>query len=309
MSVIEMKHRIWDEKYRPRTLETYVADPALKEKMQRCIDNQHIGNLLLYGKPGVGKTTLAKILVDNIECEHIYINGSKDNGVDFIRNTVQDFAQTHGFYDLKIVIIDEFDYFSIPGQASLRVLMEQYSNRVSFILSCNYIEKVLEPIRDRAENYMMEPPSKKMVAEFMISILEKENIEYNIEDIGLIVNKCFPSIRKCVKSLQQNSVDGKLQLVQKNLIEQNYMNDILNVLKSSETKPNKLKQIRKIIADSKLNNFVDLYSYLFENIDEYGIGHIGEIILLIDDGQYKDSFVVDKQLHIIRVLAEIIMVI
>jgi len=305
-----IKHSLWVEKYRPNVLENYIADESFKKILARYIEEQDTHHLLLAGRAGTGKTTCSKILVNNIACEHIYINGSMENGVEAVRDKIYNFASTHGFEDLKIVIIDEFDYFTPNAQAALRNLMETFSSRVRFIFTCNYIEKIIDPIQSRSQVFMLEPPDKAAVAEHVVKILDNENVTYQIEDVASIVNKYYPDIRRCIQTLQQSSSGGKLELVQKNLIEKGYMSSILETLKDDKSpKSDRLKRIRQIIADTKQTNFVELYSFLFEHIDEYASGHIGQVILYLDDGQFKDSQVVDKQLHIIRVIAEILLTI
>lgn len=301
-----INNTLWVEKYRPTDLSTYVTDDDFKANLQGYLDESDVPHILLAGPAGTGKSSALKILYNTIPCEYIYINGSLENGVETVRNKILNFASVHGFEDLKMVVIDEIDYFTPAGQASLRALMEQFSSRVRFIMSCNYKERIIDPIISRCQLFELTPPNKAMVAEFLDSILEKENIKYEIDDLAKVVNTYFPDIRKCVQILQQSSKSGTLKISSKNLIRNDYVDDVLDILKSKGDKKKQVKDIRQLIADTKQTDFTELYSFLFNNIDEYGEGNLGEIILILDDGQYKDSFVVDKQLHVIRVLIEII---
>lgn len=305
---MEIKNTLWVEKYRPTDLTTYVADDSFKGNLQRFLDEKDVPHLLLAGKAGTGKTTASKILYNTLPCEYIYINGSLENGIDTIRNKILNFASIHGFEDLKIIAIDECDYLSPNAQASLRVLMEQFSDRVRFVMTCNYIEKIIDPIISRCQVFELTPPNKAQVAEFVDYVLNEENIEYNMDDLATVVNTYFPDIRKCIQIVQQSSLNGKLKLTAKNLIRNDYVDDIMSILKNKSDKKSQVKNVRQAIANTKQNDFTELYTFLFNNIDEYGKGNIGEIMLILDDGQYKETFVADRQLHITRVLIEIISV-
>ena len=160
----KVDNSLWVEKYRPTTLENYVGNEHLKEKVKGYIENGDVPHLLLYGRAGTGKTTLAKLIVNSIECDHIIINASDENNVDMVRNKVKGFASTIGFKPMKVVILDEFDYMSQNAQAILRNLMETFSKHCRFILTCNYVEKVIEPIQSRCQTFQIVPPTKKDVA-------------------------------------------------------------------------------------------------------------------------------------------------
>ena len=172
-----MEHSLWVEKYRPNTLTTYVGNEHLKEKVKRYIDSEDVPHLLLYGKAGTGKTTLAKILVNNIDCDYMYINASDENKVDDVRNKIKTFASSVGFKDMKVVILDECDYLTPNAQAALRNLMETFSKHCRFILTCNYVERIIDPIQSRCQSYKVVPPSKKEVAQQMVKILNEESVK------------------------------------------------------------------------------------------------------------------------------------
>jgi len=252
-------------------------------------------------------TTLAQILYENIECEYLYINGSLENGIDLVREKIYGFASTYGFEDLKIVVIDEADYLTPNGQAALRNLMEQFSERVRFIFTCNNIERMIAPIQSRCQVFLMQPPSKREVGELLLKILDNEKIEYDKKDISDIVLRYYPDIRKCINIIQQFSSNGKLNYVNESTIDVDYFNEIVNVLSDVSLKADmKIKQVRQIIADTKRMSFADLYTFLFDNIDAFCNGNLPECIICLDEGQYKETFVVDKQLHISRVLIDLI---
>ncbi len=207
-----MTHSLWVEKYRPSTMDTYIGNEHLKSKVSIYLESGDLPHLLLFGKAGTGKTTLAKLLVKNIECDYLYINASDETGVDNVRNKVKSFASTIGFKDLKIIILDECDYISPNAQAALRNVMEIFSKHCRFILTCNYVERIIDPIQSRCQSFQIIPPSKSDVAKHLHSILIKENIMDSIEDIKVLVDTGYPDIRRVINSAQRNVVNGKLKL-------------------------------------------------------------------------------------------------
>ena len=168
------EHTLFVEKYRPDTLDNYIGNEHLKSKVEHYLETGDLPHLLLFGKAGTGKTTLAKILVKNIECDYLYINASDENNVDTVRNKVKQFASTVGFKDMKVIILDECDYITPNAQAALRNLMETFSKHCRFILTCNYVERIIDPIQSRCQPYKIVPPSRKEVAQQMVNILDSE---------------------------------------------------------------------------------------------------------------------------------------
>ena len=167
-----LENSLWCERYRPTSLDTYIGNEHLKSKVSVYLESGDLPHLLLYGKAGTGKTTLAKILVNNIECDYLYINASDENSVDTVRNKVRGFASTMGFKDYKIIILDECDYITPNAQAALRNLMETFSKHCRFILTCNFVERIIDPIQSRCQSFQVIPPSKKEVALHIHNILK-----------------------------------------------------------------------------------------------------------------------------------------
>ena len=166
-----LSHTLWVEKYRPSNLDTYIGNDHLKSKVSAYLESGDLPHLLLYGKAGTGKTTLAKILVKNIECDYLYINASDENNVETVRTKVKNFASTMGFKDYKIIILDECDYITPNAQAALRNLMETFSKHCRFILTCNFVERIIDPIQSRCQSFQIIPPSKKEVPKHIQDIL------------------------------------------------------------------------------------------------------------------------------------------
>lgn len=303
--MLRKENTLWVEKYRPSTLNSYIGNPDVIEKIKSFIDSNDVPHLLLCGKAGTGKTTLAKIIVNSINCDHLYINASDKGGVEFVRTELIPFASSAGFNDLKIVILDEADFITPNAQAALRNAMETFSKHCRFILTCNYVEKIIDPIQSRCQVFSITPPTKKDVAVRMVEILNEEEIEFAKEDLVLVVNNTYPDIRRAINSLQRQSISGKLNIDAKSIVESNYQLKILELLKIQDKKK-AFTDIRKILAEANQNDYTALYSFLYENIDSYAQGHIAAVILIIAEAQWQDSFAIDKEIHLSAMFVKII---
>jgi len=305
----ENNHSLWVEKYRPTKLEDYVGNEHLKSKVEGYLESGDVPHLLLYGKAGTGKTTLAKLIVNSIECDYIIINASDENNVDTVRNKVKNFASSMGFKPFKIVIMDEFDYMTPNAQAILRNLMETFSRHCRFILTCNYVEKVIEPIQSRCQSFQIVPPTKKDVAIQMSKILKSENIEFDIKDLVPIIDASYPDIRKVINTCQLNSNKGTLKVDVQNLLENDYKMKVVDILKSKDDKRNKYMKVRQAIIDSKATDFSDLYTILYDKVDEYAGDNTAGVILLLGDGVSKSAIAIDKEIIAAATLIQILNII
>ena len=303
-----LEHSLWVEKYRPTTLDTYIGNEHLKSKVSVYLESGDLPHLLLYGKAGTGKTTLAKLLVNNIECDYMYINASDENSVDTVRNKVRGFASTMGFKDYKIIILDECDYITPNAQAALRNLMETFSKHCRFILTCNFVERIIDPIQSRCQSFQVIPPSKKEVAVHMTNILKEEGISSKVDDIAGLVNAGYPDIRRVINSCQRQCVDGMLVVDKQSLVESDYKMKLMEIIKK-ESKKDAFKSVRKLLADSQVTDFAELYKLMYDEVDSYGTGHIAECILIIAKYQLSDSQVVDKEINAMAMIIELLGVI
>ena len=311
MSFFEQKEEmvdnsLWVEKYRPIKLDDYVGNEHLKEKVSGYIESEDVPHLLLFGRAGSGKTTLAKLIVKSIECDYMIINASDENNVDTVRNKVKNFASSQGFKKYKIVILDEFDYMTPNAQAILRNLMETFSKHCRFILTCNYVEKIIDPIQSRCQTFQIVPPSKKEVAVQLDKILKSENVKYDVKDLVPIIDSSYPDIRKIINTCQLNSVKGVLKLSKNDLLDSDFKTKILDILKTSDDSRNKYMKIRKTVADSKVQDFTEMYSLLYDKVDEYASGKISGVILVLAEGQHRDALAVDKEIPFMATILNIL---
>ena len=295
-------HSLFVEKYRPQSVDSYVGNQEFKDIVSLYIAENDIQNLLLYGPAGTGKTSAAKLIVNKIECDYIYINASDERGIDTIREKVVGFASTMSFKPLKVVILDEADYLTIQSQAALRNVMEQYSRNTRFILTCNYVEKIIDPIQSRCQVVNIIPPSKKDIALHLVSILEEEKIEYEKESLKDVVNTYYPDLRKMLNTIQMFSKKGKLDLTKSTVVSSAYHKQIIDNLKSKRN----WRELRQIIADSGVKDFEELFKKLYDQSSEYAPGKEHEIVILINEYSYKANFRIDKEINVMALLSEII---
>jgi DNA polymerase III delta prime subunit len=303
------EHSLWVEKYRPNKLEDYVGNEHLKSKVAGYIESGDIPHLLLYGKAGTGKTTLAKLIVNSVDCDYMIINASDENNVDTVRNKVKNFASTIGFRQSKIIILDEFDYMTPNAQAILRNLMETFSKHCRFILTCNYVEKVIEPIQSRCQTFQIVPPTKKDVAVQISKILQSEGVKFEIKDLVPIIDSAYPDIRKIINTCQLNSIKGELKLDVQNLLENDYKTKIIDILKSKDDKRNKYMKLRQTLIDSRATDFTELYTLLYDKVEEYAEGKTANVILEISDGQRNAFLSIDKEIPTAATLIKILNII
>mgnify|MGYP001998199369 FL=1 len=303
-----MSNTLWVEKYRPGNLDTYIGNEHLKSKVSVYLESGDLPHLLLYGKAGTGKTTLAKLLVNNIECDYMYINASDENSVDTVRTKVRGFASTMGFKDYKIIILDECDYITPNAQAALRNLMETFSKHCRFILTCNFVERIIDPIQSRCQSFQIIPPSKKEVAKHTHDILLKENVMSDMNDLKVLIDSGYPDIRRIINAAQRNVVKGKLKLDTTSIIQNDYKLKLLKILKTQDKK-NGFKEIRQLLLDNKITDFADLFRLLYDEVDDWGKGHVAECILIIARYELSDGQVVDKEINAMAMLIELLGVI
>jgi replication factor C small subunit len=296
------QHTLWIEKYRSETLEQYIGNDAIKTRIADCIAKNDIPHLIFAGSAGTGKTTLAKLIVKNIQCDYLYINASDENGIDTIRERVKGFASTASFQPLKVVILDEADFLTQPAQAALRNLIEEYSAYTRFILTCNYVERLIEPLQSRCELHMLKPPTKGAVAKHICTnVLDVEGVTYEMSDIAQIVNLFYPDVRSIIKTLQQNCKDGKLTIT---TIDDNWCKPLVEILKKRDK--NAWYQVRQLVADAQVDDFQTAYRYMFDNLSEFSYGNDAQLSVILDDFIWRAGVVPDKEINFAACIAKVL---
>lgn len=303
MAMNTKEHSLLVEKYRSKDLTEYVGNEHIKTQIQKYLDQDDIQNFIFYGPAGTGKTTLAKIIVNNLDCDYLYINASDERGIETIRDKVTSFSSTASFRKIKVVILDEADFLTIQAQASLRNTIETFSRSTRFILTCNFVERIIDPLQSRCQVLKIVPPSKKEVAKHLSGILNKEQTEFELKALANIVNKHHPDIRKMLNIIQLSTKDNELVVDESILVSSNYIKQVIEELKQKKTD---FRKLRQIIADSQVRDFEELYRALFDHAYEYAIGREGSVAIILNEHQYHSNFRIDKEVNIASALAKII---
>jgi len=296
-------HTLLVERYRSKSLDEYVGNENIKKVITQYLSQNDIQNLIFYGPAGTGKTTLAKFIVNNLNCDHLYINASDERGIETIREKVSGFASTASFKPLKVVILDEADFLTIQAQASLRNVIETFSRNTRFILTCNYVERIIDPLQSRCQVLKIVPPSKTDVAKHIAWILDTEKTSYELGDIKTITNQFYPDLRKCLNTIQLSTQDNKLVIDKSILVSSRYMDQVLREL--VQKKPS-WSNIRQIILDANVQDFEELYRYLYENASLYAGGQEGMVAVYINEYSYQANFRIDKEINVMALIAKLI---
>ena len=296
------KHTLFTEKYRPDTLEGYIGNDDFKSSLQQWIDTNDVPHLLLCGGAGTGKTTAAKLIVNNINCDYVYINCSDENGIDTIRDKVKSFASAASFKPQKVVIMDEADFLTINAQAALRNVIETFSLTTRFIFTCNYVERIIDPIQSRTIVFELTPPSMHDVAFKCVEILDLEGVTYTKADIVRIVKQTYPDIRKSLNLLQSSIKNGDLQQSREVTNFNQTSDQIITLLKGQNIK--NFTTIRQLVMDSNVRDYNELYRVLFERADEFTNSAVATLI--IADYQYKSIMAPDKEITFCGCIAKLL---
>jgi len=276
------KNLLWVEKYRPDAIEGYIGNESFINDLNQWIQENSIPNLLLHGTPGTGKTTAAKIIVKNINCDYLYLNCSDENGIDTIRDKVKQFASSASFKPLKVVILDEADFLTINAQAALRNVIEAFSTTTRFIFTCNYVERIIDPLQSRLSSYELKMLDMKQIAKHLQKILDKEYIKYELKDLAVIVKKTYPDIRKGINAIQKYSSGGQLKVDGKLVASSNIIQQILDA--------DNLNEVRQLVVDNNILDFTPLYRALYEKYNT------PEATITIEEYLYHSVNVPDKEI-------------
>lgn len=295
---------LWVEKYRPATLDGYVfRDEHQKAQVKSWIKEQSIPHLLFSGSAGIGKTTLAKILLNELEVNSLdllELNGSRNNGVDEIRYLITNFVQMIPFGDFKVVLLDEADYLSPNAQAALRGVMEEYHTTARFILTCNYPNKIIPAIHSRCQGFHVEKTDQTEFTARMAEILIKEEIEFDIDTLDTFVKATYPDLRKCINTVQMNCSDGKLHSPQKgDTGEADYKFRMVELFKAG-----KIAEARKLVCgQARPEEMDDIYRWLYDNVEIFGDeANQDKAILIIKQGLVDHALVIDPEINLAATL-------
>ena len=296
---MKQEHNIWNEKYRPTSLDNFISETEQKSKFKTFIDNQTIPHLGFFGKAGSGKTTLAKILAKNINCDYLYLNATEDRDMETIKNKVGSFAAASSFKPLKIVILDEATHILQASQVLLLNMMETYALKTRFILTGNFPERLIEPLRSRLQEFIITPPSKKEIAITISEILDKEEVKYDVKDIVTIVNNCYPDLRKIINTCQKLTVDNILVV---NINDNNGGSEYLDAIINELVKPGikTFTNIRQIIANNKVNDFTNAYKHIYDKINT------GVVAIIIAEHEHMATSRIDQEICFMSCIQKIL---
>jgi len=299
---------LWTEKYRPDTLDGYVfRDDDQKHQVEGWISSGSIPHLLFSGAPGVGKTTLAKILIGQLDVQDVdvlEINASRENSVDAVREKITNFVQTMPFGEFKIVLLDEADYISPNGQAALRGVMETYSSTARFILTCNYPNKVIPALHSRCQGFHIEKIDSTEFTARVATICVTEGIEIDLDTLDSYVKATYPDLRKCINLVQMNSVDGKLVSPQESdSAMADYRLAVVDLFKEG-----KLLEARKLLCSQvRADEMDELFRWMYDNLELWSTTQEGQdqAVLAIAKGLRNIPMVADQEINLAATLVEL----
>ena len=300
---------LWVEQYRPKTIDDCILPDSLKNLFSSFIKKGELSNMLFSGTPGIGKTTVAKALCEQMNCDWIMINGSEEGGIDVLRNKIKNFASTVSLSGgKKVVILDEADYLNPQStQPALRGFVEEFHKNCRFILTCNFKNRIIEPLHSRFSNieFKVNPKDKPKLAsrlfERAIYILKEQNVDYEDKVLVELITKHFPDFRKLINELQRYSVSGSIDAgILVNVSDEN-LKTLITHLKGKE-----FSDMRKWVVNNLDNDpvkiFRKIYDTLYTNLEPSTIPHA---VLIIADYQYKSAFVADQEINLVACLTEL----
>lgn len=300
--------QLWTEKYRPKTIGDYVfRDENQKQQVEHWITTKTIPHLLFSGAPGVGKTTLAKILINELDIDPydvLEINASRENSVDTIRDKITGFVQTMPFGSFKVVLLDEADYISPNGQAALRGVMETYHASARFILTCNYPNRVIPALHSRCQGFHIERVDITEFTARVATVLVSEEVEFDLDTLDTYVRSTYPDLRKCLNSCQMNSQSGKLSSPQGNeSSSSDWRSMSVNLFKQG-----KLLEARKLICSSvRPEEIEDMYRWMYDNLELWSSDQQKQdrAIVIIRQGLVNVPLVADQEINLSATLVEL----
>ena len=298
---------LWVEKYRPKSVNDYVwIDQDQKHMVKTWIDEKYIPHLLLAGTAGSGKTTLSKVLVNELgvdPAEFLHINASRDNGVDFLRNKINNFCSTMAMGPFKVVLLDEADYITPPAQGILRGMLEQYHEGVRFILTCNYPNKIIPALHSRLQTITFKTLDETDFTRRLAEILVMEGVELDADTLSLYVKACYPDLRKAINTVQMRSTSGKLEAPKVEDTESDYKLAMVDLFRQG-----RIREARNlIIKQISLEEYEDMYRFMYRNLDLWGndVETQDSALLLIRKGLVNHSMAADPEINLSATFVEL----
>ena len=303
-----MEHVLWVEKYRPSKVEDCILPDAIKSTFQEYVTRKEIPNLLLSGTAGVGKTTIAKALCEEVGCDYIIINGSDESGIDVLRNKIKNYASSVSLMGgRKVVILDEADYLNPNStQPALRGAIEEFSSNCSFIFTCNFKNRIIDPIHSRCTvvDFKLNGQKAKMAAAFFKRvewILEQEGVEYDKEVVAAVITKHFPDNRRILNELQRYSVSGRIDKGILSSVADIQLNDLVRCLSNKD-----FASARKWVTNNLDNDPTRIFRSLYDNLQEsLKPNSVPQLVLILAKYQYQTAFVADPEINLVACLTEI----
>jgi replication factor C small subunit len=299
---------LWVEKYRPKKIDQYVfRDDNQRRQVQSWIKEASIPHLLFSGAAGIGKTTLAKVLCNELGIEEfdiLEINASRENNVDTVREKIINFVQMMPFGPFKVVLLDEADYLTPNAQAILRGVMEAYSNTSRFILTCNYPNRIIPAIHSRCQGFHVEKTDQTEFTARVATILVEENVEFDLDTLDTYVKVTYPDLRKCINMVQQNETDGKLASPnQSDAGGADYKIEMVELFKKG-----KIKEARRLLcASARPEEIEDIYRWMYDNLDLFGKDDEtkDQALLIIKQGLVDHTLIADPEINLAAVCAKL----
>lgn len=298
---------LWVEKYRPRAVDDYVwIDQDQKHMVETWIGEKYIPHLLLAGTAGSGKTTLAKVLERELgvdPAEFLHINASRDNGVDFLRNKINNFCSTMSMGPFKVVLLDEADYITPPAQGILRGMLEQYHEGVRFILTCNYPNKIIPALHSRLQTITFKTLDETDFTRRLATILVTEGVELDADTLSLYVKACYPDLRKAINTVQMRSTSGRLEAPKVEDAESDYKLAMVDLFRQG-----RIREARNlIIKQISLEEYEDMYRFMYRNLDLWGndVDTQDSALLLIRKGLVNHSMAADPEINLSATFVEL----